>query len=74
MNALNLTSSELGSAEDRGSSCVETFMPSLRAFGGRKERKRRADRAPREKGLNLTVTSVMNLVIMMGGRPECSCE
>ena len=41
-------------------------MPFARAFGGRKERKTRAALARGEKGLNLVVTLVMNLVIMMG--------
>jgi hypothetical protein len=49
-------------------------MPFWRAEGGRKERKRRADLAAGENGLNLTFTSVMNLVIMLavnGARPLC---
>lgn len=42
-------------------------MPDLRAVGGMKERKRRADLAVGEKGLNFVVISVMNLVIILGG-------
>lgn len=38
----------------------------LRALGGSSERKRRADRAFGENGLNRVVTSDMNLVIILG--------
>lgn len=40
-------------------------MPLDRAFGGRNVKKRRAGLAQVEKGLNLAVTSVMNLVIIL---------
>ncbi len=42
-------------------------IPLARALGGRKDRKSRAVRALAEKGLNLVVTSVMNLVIILPG-------
>lgn len=41
-------------------------MPVDRAVGGMKDRKRRADFAAGEKGLNFVVISVMNLVIILG--------
>lgn len=47
-----------------------TTVPFARTFGGRKVRNRRAGLAHVEKGLNLAVTSVINLVIILavGGR------
>jgi len=39
-------------------------MPSARAFGGIRERKRRAGFERGEKGLKVTRTSVRNLVII----------
>lgn len=56
----------LGSVELRGSSDVVTLTPWLRTLGGRKMRKSRAGFAQGEKGLNFAVTSVINLVIMLG--------
>lgn len=45
-------------------------VPLARADGGRKVRKRRAGFAQTEKGLNLAVTSVINLVIILGGKGD----
>lgn len=42
--------------------------PFARALGGMRERKRRADRAVGEKGLKRVWISVMNFVIILGGR------
>jgi hypothetical protein len=42
------------------------FMPSARALGGMRERKRRAGLERRAKGLKDTRTSVRNLVIIVG--------
>jgi hypothetical protein len=42
-----------------------TTVPLARTFGGRKVKNRRAGLAHVEKGLNLAVTSVMNLVIIL---------
>ena len=42
------------------------FMPSVRTFGGKKDMKSRAVLAFAENGLNLAVTSVMNLVNILG--------
>lgn len=64
-DVLNLTRRELGSVEVRGSKVVVMAMPLDRAFGGRNVKKRRAGLAQVEKGLNLAVTSVMNLVIIL---------
>ncbi len=41
-------------------------MPSVRTFGGKKDMKSRAVLAFAENGLNLAVTSVMNLVNILG--------
>jgi hypothetical protein len=41
------------------------FIPDERAVGGRKERKRRADRARVLKGLKRVLTSVMKRVIIL---------
>jgi hypothetical protein len=60
-----LISSVLGSADIRGSSCALMFIPDERAVGGRKERKRRADRARGLKGLKRVLTSVMKRVIIL---------
>lgn len=65
MGVLNLTLNELFSAESLGSRAVLTTVPFARTFGGRKVRNRRAGLAHVEKGLNLAVTSVMNLVIIL---------
>lgn len=65
-DVLNLTFRDGGSLDVRGSRTVLMAMPDWRALGGMKERKSRADRAVGEKGLNLVVTSVMNLVIILG--------
>ncbi len=56
---------ELVSGEFRGSMAVVMLMPFARAFGGIKVRNSRAGLAQAEKGLNLAVTSVMNLVIIL---------
>ena len=61
---LNLTAKLAGSLLSRGSILDSIFMPSWRAFGGIKERKRRAGFERGEKGLNATRTSVRNLVII----------
>jgi hypothetical protein len=61
---LNLTARLAGSLLSRGSILDSIFMPSWRAFGGIKERKRRAGFERGEKGLNATRTSVRNLVII----------
>lgn len=45
-----------------------TTVPFARTFGGRKVKNRRAGLAHVEKGLNLAVTSVMNLVIILSVR------
>ena len=62
--SLNLTARLAGSLLSRGSILDSIFMPSWRAFGGIKERKRRAGFERGEKGLNATRTSVRNLVII----------
>ena len=62
-----MTFRELGSFVFCGRSVVLTTID-LRASGGSSERKRRADRAFGENGLNRVVTSDMNLVIILGGR------
>lgn len=49
-------------------------MPFDRAFGGSKVKKRRAGLAQVEKGLNLAVTSVMNLVIIVTTRTQAREE
>jgi hypothetical protein len=59
-----LTPRLAGSLLYRGSIFDSIFMPSARAFGGIKERKRRAGLERGEKGLNVTRTSVRNLVII----------
>jgi hypothetical protein len=65
---LNLTISTGGSVDVRGNKLVFTFIPpATRAFAGRLARKSRVDRAAAMKGLNLVFTSVINLVIMVGG-------
>ena len=64
---LNLTASVAGSLLVRGSILDSIFMPSMRAFGGIRDRKRRAGLERMEKGLKVTRTSVRNRVIMMGG-------
>jgi hypothetical protein len=61
---LNLTPRLAGSLLSRGSILDSIFMPSARAFGGINERKRRAGLERGEKGLNVTRTSVRNLVII----------
>lgn len=63
-DALNLTCSELGSFESRGRIVVVMAVPFARAVGGINVRNRRAGFAQAENGLNLAVTSVMNLVII----------
>lgn len=63
-DVLNLTLRELGSFEVRGRRVVFIWIV-CRAFGGRRERNSRADRAVGEKGLNLVEISVMNLVIIL---------
>lgn len=68
MCVLNFTVNNVFSVAVRGSSFVPMTMPWLRADGGRTERNSRADRAPAENGLNLVFTSVMNRVIILGGR------
>lgn len=56
------------SVDARGSRLVVSFMPPLaRALGGRLARNSRVDREAAENGLNFVFTSVMNLVIMLGG-------
>lgn len=67
MYVLNFTASVAGSLLVRGSILDSIFMPSLRAFGGMRERKRRAGLERMEKGLKETRTSVRNRVIMAGG-------
>lgn len=57
----------LGSGDALGRTFVLIFMPFDRAFGGRKERNSRAVLALGEKGLKTVETSVMNLVIILGG-------
>jgi F0F1-type ATP synthase assembly protein I len=63
---LNFTCTKLGSLDALGSNFVLIFIL-WRAFGGRKERKRRAVFAFGEKGLKTVDTSVMNLVIIFTG-------
>jgi hypothetical protein len=58
----------LFSLDVRGSNLASIFMV-WRALGGRKERKRRAVLALREKGLNEVLTEVMNLVIIFARFP-----
>jgi hypothetical protein len=62
---LNVTARLAGSLLLRGSIFDSTFMPFMRAFGGMSERNNRADFERREKGLNVTRTSVRNRVIIM---------
>lgn len=64
-HALNLTRRELGSFESRGRIVVVMVVPFARAVGGINVRNRRAGFAQAENGLNLAVTSVMNLVIIL---------
>jgi len=64
---LNFNCTVLGSVDDLANTFVLIFMPFARAFGGRKERNSRAVLALGEKGLKTVETSVMNLVIMLGG-------
>lgn len=64
VHALNLTRRELGSFESRGRIVVVMAVPFARAVGGINVRNRRAGFAQAENGLNLAVTSVMNLVII----------
>jgi hypothetical protein len=54
---------KLGSLEDLGNNLVSIFMV-CRAFGGRKERNKRAVFALGRNGLKAVDTSVMNLVII----------
>jgi hypothetical protein len=55
---------KLDSRDVFGNSFVSIFMV-CRAFGGRKERNRRAVFARGRKGLKVADTSVMNLVIIL---------
>jgi len=55
---------ELGSRDVLGSNFVSIFIV-CRAFGGRKERNKRAVFARVRKGLKVADTSVMNLVIIL---------
>jgi hypothetical protein len=48
-----------------GSSCIEIFMPEVRASGGRILRNSLAALARGEKGLNLVRMSVINRVIIV---------
>lgn len=64
MYVLNLTPKLAGSLLFRGSILDSIFMPSKRASGGIRERKRRAGLERGEKGLKDTRTSVRNRVIM----------
>lgn len=62
---LNLIRSEGGSVDVRGRRLVVNFKPPFaRALAGRLARNSRVDLEAAENGLNLAVTSVMNLVIM----------
>jgi hypothetical protein len=61
---LNFNFKKLGSFDALGSIFVSIFII-CRAFGGRKERNRRAVLARGEKGLKTVETSVMNLVIIL---------
>lgn len=65
IHILNLTCRELGSVEFRGSRVVLIIMPFARAVGGRKVKNNRAGLADALNGLNLAVTSVINLVIIL---------
>lgn len=65
-NVLNLMDSEGASCDVLGSRTVLRATPDWRAVGGTDDRKRRAVRAVEEKGLKRVVTSVMNLVIILG--------
>jgi len=64
-HVLNFRPNVAGSLLVLGSIFVSIIMPLARAFGGIRERKRRAGFARMEKGLNLTRTSVRNRVIML---------
>lgn len=66
IDVLKRTYSELGSFVVRGRRVELILTPMERAVGGSWVRKRRAGFAQAEKGLNLAVMSVMNLVIMAG--------
>lgn len=65
-DALNLMYKLLGAADVRGSSSVVMAMPSARAPGGSRVRKRRAALARGEKGLKRVETWVMKRVIIFG--------
>jgi hypothetical protein len=65
MYVLNFTAKLAGSLLSRGSILDSIFMPSMRAFGGMRERKSRAGFARMEKGLKVTRTSVRKRVIMV---------
>ncbi len=63
---LNFTPSVEGALLVLGSIFVSTCIPFARAFGGIRDRKRRADLERALKGLNWTRTSMRNRVIIPG--------